>query len=509
MTKSISKRFIILYTLLLTLIPSQGSLASICESLSDDIPVLAGGRVKPYYVLAKESVKFLTGKAKFNNEEPTHTFCQILNSSRNKANLSLPLLVEHVETKKLLGLKDSDTFLGAQELIEKQSLIRSEILGIKDSSSYKKDLNRLYSRIELYSSIGSGSSFRIYTGAPEDPWQEASEFNELTNEEFAKLISESKIKYIKDFSDDYQLELTYVKSNYQGISLILALIGIFLTVLLPKLRIPVITAFLVLGVETIAFILRIMISGRAPITNMYETVMFSGYGALIISLILLYFKRDKIFLLAGLSYNMLCLFMMIFANGMLSSSISPLVPVLRDNFWLSTHVTTIILSYAALALSWIAANIALFKMKFGSLTSKEYRLHQDLIYACIKVGIILLAAGIILGGIWADYSWGRFWGWDPKETWSLIVLLFYMALVHGKSSSWINPHRFIILSAAGFMTVMMAWFGVNYILASGLHSYGFSEGGALFLSVFFVAQTLYLVICAKAKFKDPSNKEPE
>jgi ABC-type transport system involved in cytochrome c biogenesis permease subunit len=181
-----------------------------------------------------------------------------------------------------------------------------------------------------------------------------------------------------------------------------------------------------------------------------------------------------------------------FANSMISPSISPLVPVLRDNFWLSTHVTCIILSYAALALSWILANMALFQMKFGN--NKDVKYYQDLIYTAIKSGVVLLAAGIILGGVWADYSWGRFWGWDPKETWSLIVLLFYMAVLHGKSTSWINNKRFIVLSSAGFMTVMMAWFGVNYILASGLHSYGFSEGGAIFLGSFFFIQTLYIVV---------------
>ena len=117
----------------------------------------------------------------------------------------------------------------------------------------------------------------------------------------------------------------------------------------------------------------------------------------------------------------------------------------------------------------------------------------------MKVGVVLLSTGIILGGVWADYSWGRFWGWDPKETWSLIVLLFYMAIMHGKNSNWINTHRFVVLSAAGFMTVMMAWFGVNYILAAGLHSYGFSEGGAIFLGTFFILQIVFLIICGVQK----------
>jgi ABC-type transport system involved in cytochrome c biogenesis permease subunit len=227
---------------------------------------------------------------------------------------------------------------------------------------------------------------------------------------------------------------------------------------------------------------------------MYETVMFSGFGALIISCIITIYRKEIIFLIAGLSFNVLSLMMMKFANSMLDPGISPLVPVLRDNFWLSTHVTTVILSYAALALSWLIANGLMIRARFFNISSAEYRYGVDLVYTCIKFGVVLLAAGIILGGVWADYSWGRFWGWDPKETWSLIVLLVYMAILHGKSTSWIPPKRFVPMVAGAFMTVMMAWFGVNYILASGLHSYGFSEGGAVFLASFFAIQIAILII---------------
>jgi ABC-type transport system involved in cytochrome c biogenesis permease subunit len=249
-----------------------------------------------------------------------------------------------------------------------------------------------------------------------------------------------------------------------------------------------------ISLQVSAMIMRIMISGRAPVTNMYETVMFSGFGALIISCIITMYRKELAFLIAGLAFNVLSLMMMKFANNMLDAGISPLVPVLRDNFWLSTHVTTVILSYAALALSWLIANGLMIRDRFFTVSSAEYRYGVDLVYTCIKFGVVLLAAGIILGGVWADYSWGRFWGWDPKETWSLIVLLVYMAILHGKSTSWIPPHRFIPMVAGAFMTVMMAWFGVNYILASGLHSYGFSEGGAIFLGSFFAIQIVLILL---------------
>lgn len=491
--------------LILLLIFTANAQAELCLKLGDDTPVLAGGRIKPYFVLAKESIKFLTGKSKYNKEAQGLTFCRIMLAGKNGTDFNLPLLVEHVDTKKLVGINEKATFLGATELLAKKDLVRSEIMKQKETNSYKKDLNKLYARIDLFEKIKNGEALKFHSGTEEgDPkgWQQSKVLNEKTDSEYIQHLSASKETYIKANGDDYLLELKYVKLHLFGYALAVVLIAIFLTVLLKGLKWPLVAAFGVLTIETTAMVMRILISGRAPITNMYETVMFSGYGSLVIALGIIYFKREKIFLLAGLGYNMLCLFMMIFANGMLDSAISPLVPVLRDNFWLSTHVTTIILSYAALALSWMVANITLFKMRFRTIDAKEYRFYQDLIYTCIKVGVVLLAAGIILGGVWADYSWGRFWGWDPKETWSLIVLLLYMVLVHGKYSSWINTHRFVLFSAGGFMSVMMAWFGVNYILAAGLHSYGFSEGGAVFLGSFFLIQTVYLIICSKAKFEN-------
>lgn len=469
----------------------------ICGSFTEDLPVQAGGRVKPFFVLAKDTLKFTSPKATlFKGLKVTDVFCTMQINPSDELKTIFPILIEHVQTKELLGLKEDQRFIGAAELASKENLLRSEILKLKENNSYKKDLNKTYSRLDTYKKIVQGEAFTIFEN---NQWKKLNEFSDLDSQQLVAKIKASKSEFIEKNGDDYLLELTYVKSHIFSYTMLVVLLGIFLTVLSKSIKAGVFAAVLVILIEIAAMTMRILISGRAPITNMYETVMFSGFGALVVALIILIFKREKIFLLAGLGYNLLCLFMMMFANNMLSSSISPLVPVLRDNFWLSTHVTTIILSYAALALTWLVANITLVKMRVRGMTKKDYRYHENLIYTCMKVGVVLLSAGIILGGVWADYSWGRFWGWDPKETWSLIVFLFYIAIMHGKYSNWIDTHRFVLLASGGFMTVMMAWFGVNYILASGLHSYGFSEGGAIFLGAFFLVQTILLIICGAKK----------
>ena len=473
--------------ILLPLLVSHLFAVDFCKKELESLPIQNQGRVKPYLVAANETIKNLTGKTKLNDMPATEVFCLQSMSFVQKPAFQLSASVEHEKLIKLLEL-DSSHQISYEQLKSKDDLLRAEYRGLKLNDSYKKAINSLMIKLQYYEALVSGSlwSLPIKTADNKIIWHGIKDiFTDVAESEYYSRLQKAKSEYIEVNSDHYLIELTYTKSHIFSIAMLLSLIAIFAIVLTKSFKTGVIFSLLVIAIEIIGIILRVLISGRAPITNMYETVMFSGFGAIVIALIVTIWKKDKIFILAGLGYNTLCLFMMKFSGGMLDESISPLVPVLRDNFWLSTHVTTIILSYAALALSWMLANITLAKERFSTLTSSDKNYYENLIYTSIKVGIILLAAGIILGGIWADYSWGRFWGWDPKETWSLIVLLFYMAVLHGKRTNWVNHKRFINLTALGFLTVMMAWFGVNYILAAGLHSYGFSEGGAIFLGVFF------------------------
>ncbi len=103
---------------------------------------------------------------------------------------------------------------------------------------------------------------------------------------------------------------------------------------------------------------------------------------------------------------------------------------------------------------------------------------SNFIYRSMQVGVLLIAAGTILGGVWADYSWGRFWGWDPKEVWALITLLVYLVPLHGRFAGWVNTFGLVFASVACFLSVVMAWYGVNFVLGVGLHSYGFVDGGS-------------------------------
>lgn len=498
-------KFIFIFLLALSQAFAQGPL-NFCTKDLETYPTQAGGREKPLYVLATETIRFMTGSDKVGDLSATEAFCKLsLKAFGMPTELPVMIKVDHVDVRKVLGMKEDQTSIPVNELQSKNEILTSEIAEQKENNSFKKELTKVQSRLGTYNAIINARAWSVpQTKDGKIEFVSLAEFltqskvdsvpDKSTNP-VAYLFEQSKKEYLAAHGDKYLLELNYYKWNLFTWSLLLSLLSIVFFVVM-KNRIPgTILLSLSIILQITAMTIRVMISGRAPITNMYETVMFSGFGALIIACAIFAYRKELMFILAGLGCNILSLMMMKFANGMLDEGISPLVPVLRDNFWLSTHVTTVILSYAALALSWLLANSLLLKSRFKTVSSEEYRYQVDLIYTSIKWGVVMLSAGVILGGVWADYSWGRFWGWDPKETWSLIVLLVYMAILHGRYTSWIKPQRFVPLVAGAFMSVMMAWFGVNYILASGLHSYGFSEGGAIFLGSFFLIQIAILVIC--------------
>jgi len=511
-----------LWFLLVTLLFSNGSFAEnyFCKNELEVLPIQQGGRVKPLFVHASETIKSLTGKSTVGDLSAVEAYCLLsLNGMGLTTEVDLKARVDHVDAMKFLGLPDGEHEISYNELIKRENDIQTEVRMTKNNESYKTAMTKLFNSIYTYKEIKSGMNwmFAENTGK-EITWQPLVSF--LTEEKviaqkaitpvdpFLPILLKSKTNYDSVSGDKYELELYYAKSHLASIAMVLTILALCAMVLFKNFNIALGLAALSVAAQTALITFRVIISGRAPITNMYETVLFSGLGSLILALVLGHVKKEKVFVYMGLCYSMCTLMMVNFANGMLTATISPLVPVLRDNFWLSTHVTTIILSYGALALSWILANTILIKKKLKLMDAKEEKIHSDIIYTTLKWGTTMLAAGIILGGVWADYSWGRFWGWDPKETWSLIVLCLYMAILHGRYTAWIKTERFVTVTAGAFLSVMMAWFGVNYILASGLHSYGFSEGGAIFLGTFFIAQ-IAVIIVTRTKSDTNSNQSTE
>lgn len=266
------------------------------------------------------------------------------------------------------------------------------------------------------------------------------------------------------------------------------------------------------GLQVTGFVYRVMISGRPPVTNMYETVIWVAFGVVLFAMILEAVYRCRYFLLAACPAAVLSLILADMQPTVLDPAIHPLVPVLRHNTWLIIHVLTIVSSYAAFLLALALAHIYLVKDGWfagGKQGRKELNLLHQYVYRAIQIGVLLLAVGTILGGVWANYSWGRFWGWDPKETWALAALLCYLAVLHGRLAGWWGGYGLAIGSVLCFQAIVMAWYGVNFILGKGLHSYGFGTGGQEYAAGFVIAEVVFLGICIwrhQTKPKDGGGK---
>ncbi len=226
------------------------------------------------------------------------------------------------------------------------------------------------------------------------------------------------------------------------------------------------------------FYLRCVIAGRPPVSNMYESIIWVSWAVAFFSLILFAFYRAFLIPFAASLVALIALLTAESFPAFLNPSITPLVPVLRSNLWLTIHVMTITLSYGAFALAWGIGHFVVFSFVFQPEKIERNRRLSFYLYRAVQIGIVLLASGTVLGGVWANYSWGRFWGWDPKETWALIALLGYLAVLHGRFAGWLGTFGTAVGCVVAFIGVVMAWYGVNFVLAAGLHSYGFGGGGA-------------------------------
>jgi ABC-type transport system involved in cytochrome c biogenesis permease subunit len=203
--------------------------------------------------------------------------------------------------------------------------------------------------------------------------------------------------------------------------------------------------------------------GRIPLSNLYESLVFFAIsGAFLYAVI---YKKFDNSVVASITTTIIFLAM---AYAGLSpsadSAITPLIPALRSN-WLTVHVITCFLGYAAFAVSFAASMIILFTRNENTLRNLD-----DLNYKMIVFGFLFLSLGIITGAVWADSAWGRYWSWDPKETWSLITWFVYAIVLHARYMKNFTKKTIAWISIVGFIAVMFTYFGVNFVLA-GLHSY--------------------------------------
>ena len=249
-------------------------------------------------------------------------------------------------------------------------------------------------------------------------------------------------------------------------------------------------ALLILGFLFHAYgiYLRMHIMGRPPVSTLYESVIFVAFIVILFAIILEYFRRDGLGIFVGTVSGSIFHYIG-FGYASDGDTLGILVAVLNSNFWLATHVTTITMGYGASLVAGFIGHLYLVQAIRQPKNKSSLKSIFNNLFGITLIALFFTLFGTILGGIWADQSWGRFWGWDPKENGALLIVLWQLMMVHMRLSGLAKPAEFALGMALNNIIVALAWFGVN-LLQVGLHSYGFDDGVARNLFIFIALELI-------------------
>jgi ABC-type transport system involved in cytochrome c biogenesis permease subunit len=352
----------------------------------------------------------------------------------------------------------------------------------------------IHPAMEYYATMSSAYRF----DRPQDFNRAVAGYREWLSQRFQPELNKGRSEFyynrVKSFLHSMIIYLSAFVLGVGGL-LTLSLVPRFSESLRVSAFYLIILAFLV---HTFGLLFRMWLEGRPPVTNLYSSAIFIGWGAVALGLIL-----ERVFRL-GLG-NIVAAFagfvtLLIAHNLALGGdTMEMLQAVLDTNFWLATHVTIITLGYAS---TYVAGLLAVSYICLGLLTPilgmDTGRIVVGKVLAKMVYGIICFATlfsfvGTILGGIWADQSWGRFWGWDPKENGALIIVLWNALILHARWGGLVKDRGLMNLAIFGNVVTTFSWFGVN-MLGIGLHSYGFMDGAFIWIYRFTVSQLVLIAL---------------
>ncbi|MGI9469195.1 MAG: cytochrome c biogenesis protein CcsA [Rubripirellula sp.] len=316
-------------------------------------------------------------------------------------------------------------------------------------------------------------------------------FNEAVDEHEAALATYPIMGYSPRL---VSLERWMQASWPTGVAMILYLVTlvlglVYFAVNLPRLR-QAVWGMLVIAliVHTVAITCRIVITGRAPVINIYSSAVFIGWAAVLFGVIVERIFRYGVGNLLASAAGVLTLLV---AYGLNTGDTMPVLQAVLDTqFWLTTHVITVSLGYVA---TLVAGTLGAGYLLAGwvGVDKKKLRDVYRCIYGATCFGILFSFVGTVLGGLWADDSWGRFWGWDPKENGALLIVIWNALMLHARWDGMVSGRGFAVLAIGGNIVTAWSWFGTNE-LGIGMHSYGFTSGVLMWLSIYILLQIAFI-----------------
>jgi len=484
------------------------------------------GRMKPVNTFSSELLRKISRKNSYEDLDANQVFISMTEFPRLWVEVPLITLKRGNDSiRKVLGVSKDATHIALMDLFDEKGNNKLEPYLQKATSTttpnqFEKDFIKTYENVYLLNQVLSGSILKIFP-IPDDKNNKWVSYPELAEANFKGVDStitrsilpayfqtlrearttgdyknaEEILNGIKKFQHKYgaevipsdnkvSAEIAYNKADiFNRLYKYFALFGILMFVFiiyqifkegkvvnsLVKICKYVIWVFFAL--MTLGLIFRWYISGHAPWTNAYESIIYVGWATVFFGLA---FGRKSDLTIASTAF-VAAIILWVAHENWLDPAISTLTPVL-DSYWLMIHVAVIVASYGPFTLGMILGATSLLLMilttrgnyKKMDLTIKELTIITEL---ALTVGLVMLTIGNFLGGQWANESWGRYWGWDPKETWALISIMVYAFVIHarlvpGLRGKWL----FNVLAIFAYASIMMTYFGVNFYL-TGLHSY--------------------------------------
>jgi ABC-type transport system involved in cytochrome c biogenesis permease subunit len=246
-------------------------------------------------------------------------------------------------------------------------------------------------------------------------------------------------------------------------------------------------------IHTFGLVFRMYLEGRPPVTNLYSSAIFIGWGAVILGMVLEKIYRDGIGSVVAASAGFITL-IIAHTLALTGDTMEMMRAVLDTNFWLATHVVAVTLGYASTFVAGFLAIIYILRGLFTTTLSTETaRSLSRMVYGIVCFATLFSFVGTVLGGIWADQSWGRFWGWDPKENGALLIVLWNATILHARWGGIVRERGLMNLAIFGNIVTSFSWFGVN-MLGIGLHSYGFTDAAFKWLILFISTQVCLILL---------------
>jgi ABC-type transport system involved in cytochrome c biogenesis permease subunit len=499
------------------------------------LPVLEGGRVKPIDSVARNSLLLVRGQQSFTWQGRTMTADEWLLDVlfRPEVADSQPVFViDDPEVLGLLGLRQTpDRYFSFRALepglakIEQQATVAREI-DSRQRTRFQGAIVNLFERLYLHYRLqntmqgrGDLAGFRPLPpppGARADAWRTVGEAGSADpglariGDAYAKqdaalfnvAVAAFEASVEGERSDAaaharYEVLFNRAAPFYAGMVIyLLALLVLFGSFLGKREMLkPAAFGLVVAGalVHTLGLASRIALQGRPPVTNLYSSAVFVGFCAVVVAIFLerIYRRGIGTAVAAAAGFASLIVAHHLRGDG---DTMEMMRAVLDSNFWLATHVVTITIGYSGTFLAGALAIGYAFRRHFAPrLDPATTRALVSMTYGVICFALLFSFVGTVLGGIWADQSWGRFWGWDPKENGALLIVLWNALILHARWGGYVREKGVMAMAIFGNVITSLSWFGVN-MLGVGLHSYGFMEGAVWSLSGFIVSQLLIMAL---------------